>query len=211
MAAIDSGGGNSGKKAVNQEIPLIPFIDLLLCCVMFLLATAVWNQLAAMNANQQVPGQASTEDAPPEDEKVKLILQVRNSGYVLGSSAGESIDIKKRAVAEQKEFDVEELSTKLGQWKQAWDTRDDLIVAPEDGGNLMIKAYIAVVVGGWGSIRNDDRCRIRRSAAARSAATCCASGRAQTGEAPACRCRAGRKRVTPRQPPGAARCHQFLR
>ena len=133
MAAIDAGGGDSGKKSVNQEIPLIPFIDLLLCCVMFLLATAVWNQLAAMNANQQVPGQASTEDAPPEDEKVKLILQVRNSGYVLGSSAGESIDIKKRAVAEQKEFDVEELSTKLGQWKQAWDDRDDMIVAPEDG------------------------------------------------------------------------------
>ena len=133
MAAIDAGGGDSGKKSVNQEIPLIPFIDLLLCCVMFLLATAVWNQLAAMNANQQVPGQASTEDAPPEDEKVKLILQVRNSGYVLGSSAGESIDIKKRAVADDKEFDVDELSTKLGQWKQAWDDRDDMIVAPEDG------------------------------------------------------------------------------
>ena len=133
MAAIDAGGGDSGKKSVNQEIPLIPFIDLLLCCVMFLLATAVWNQLAAMNANQQVPGQASTEDAPPEDEKVKLILQVRNSGYVLGSSAGESIDIKKRAVADEKEFDVDELSTKLGQWKQAWDDRDDMIVAPEDG------------------------------------------------------------------------------
>ncbi|MBW2552194.1 MAG: biopolymer transporter ExbD [Deltaproteobacteria bacterium] len=115
MAALDSGGGSSGKKAVNQEIPLIPFIDLLLCCVMFLLATAVWNQLAAINANQQVPGQASTEDAPPEDEKVKLILQVRNSGYVLGSSAGESIDISKRVVADQKEL------------------RDDLIVAPEDG------------------------------------------------------------------------------
>jgi biopolymer transport protein ExbD len=100
---------------------------------MFLLATAVWNQLAAVNANQQVPGQASTEDAPPEDEKVKLILQVRNSGYVLGSSAGESIDISKRAVADQKEFDVDELQTKLAQWKQAWDKRDDLIVAPEDG------------------------------------------------------------------------------
>jgi len=133
MEAIDSGGGRSGKKAVNQEIPLIPFIDLLLCCVMFLLATAVWNQLAALNANQQVPGQASTEDAPPEDEKVKLILQVRNSGYVLGSSAGESIDISKRAVADQKEFDVDELQAKLAQWKQAWDDRDDLIVAPEDG------------------------------------------------------------------------------
>ncbi|MBW2191871.1 MAG: biopolymer transporter ExbD [Deltaproteobacteria bacterium] len=89
--------------------------------------------MRALNANQQVPGQASTEDAPPEDEKVKLILQVRNSGYVLGSSAGESIDISKRVVANQKEFDVDELETKLAQWKQAWDERDDLIVAPEDG------------------------------------------------------------------------------
>lgn len=133
MASIEAGGRSSGKKPVNQEIPLIPFIDLLLCCVMFLLATAVWNQLAAMNANQQVPGQASTEDAPPEDEKVRLILQVRNSGYVLGSSAGESIDIKKRVVTDQREFDVDELKTKLAQWKQAWDTREDLIVAPEDG------------------------------------------------------------------------------
>ncbi|MEM8607791.1 MAG: biopolymer transporter ExbD [Myxococcota bacterium] len=133
MASIETGGGGSGKKAVNQEIPLIPFIDLLLCCVMFLLATAVWNQLAAMNANQQVPGQASTEDAPPEDEKVKLILQVRNAGYVLGSSAGESIDIKKRVVSNEREFDVDELKAKLAQWKQAWDKREDLIVAPEDG------------------------------------------------------------------------------
>ncbi|MEM7435355.1 MAG: biopolymer transporter ExbD [Myxococcota bacterium] len=133
MASIETGGGGSGKKAVNQEIPLIPFIDLLLCCVMFLLATAVWNQLAAMNANQQVPGQASTEDAPPEDEQVKLILQVRNAGYVLGSSAGESIDIKKRVVSNEREFDVDELKAKLAQWKQAWDKREDLIVAPEDG------------------------------------------------------------------------------
>lgn len=133
MASIETGGGHGGKKAVNQEIPLIPFIDLLLCCVMFLLATAVWNQLAAVNANQQVPGQASTEDAPPEDEKVKLILQIRNAGYVLGSSAGESIEIKKQVVASDREFDVDELKAKLGQWKQAWEKRDDLIVAPEDG------------------------------------------------------------------------------
>ena len=133
MASIDTGGGRSGKKPINQEVPLIPFIDLLLCCIMFLLATAVWNQLAAMNANQQVPGQASTEDSPPEDEKVKLILQIRNAGYVLGSSAGESIDIKKRAVADAREFDTIELKSKLDQWKDAWDERNDLIVAPEDG------------------------------------------------------------------------------
>ena len=133
MASIDTGGGRGGKKAVDQEIPLIPFIDLLLCCVMFLLVTAVWNQLAAMNANQQIPGKATTEDEIPEDEKVKLILQVRNTGYVLASSAGESVAIQKRVTGNQRTYDVDELNTKLNEWKQAWDKRDDLIVAPEDG------------------------------------------------------------------------------
>lgn len=133
MASIDTGGGSGGKKSVNHEIPLIPFIDLLLCCVMFLLATAVWNQLATINANQQVASQ-SAEDAPPEDEKVKLILQVRNTGYVLGSTAGESVDIKQLVVGSAtREYDVKQLKLELTNWKQAWNDRNDMIVAPEDG------------------------------------------------------------------------------
>ena len=36
MAGIDVGGGHGGKRATNHEIPLIPFIDFLLCLVAFL-------------------------------------------------------------------------------------------------------------------------------------------------------------------------------
>jgi len=36
MAGIDTGGGHGGKRATNHEIPLIPFIDFLLCLVAFL-------------------------------------------------------------------------------------------------------------------------------------------------------------------------------
>jgi biopolymer transport protein ExbD len=35
MAGIDV-GGHGGKRATNHEIPLIPFIDFLLCLVAFL-------------------------------------------------------------------------------------------------------------------------------------------------------------------------------
>ena len=151
MAAISSGGGKGNKKAVDQEIPLIPFIDLLLCCVMFLLVTAVWNQLAAMEAKQQIPGQVTSEDSPPEDEKVKLILQVRNTGYVLASSAGESVEIRKKVAGSNREYDVAELNTKLGEWKLAWDKRDDLIVAPEDGVSYeeVIRAMDAATAAGF--------------------------------------------------------------
>ena len=48
MGGISVGGGHGGKKSVDSEIPLVPFIDLLLCCVMFLLVTAVWNRLARL-------------------------------------------------------------------------------------------------------------------------------------------------------------------
>jgi len=128
MAGIDSGGGHGGKKSSNHELPLIPFIDLLLCCVMFLLVTAVWNQLARIDANQQQPGQAAPDQPPPE-EKIKVVLQIKATGYVISSTAGDHIDIPKVGDA----FDDEQLRTKLQERKRLEPNRRDLVVAPEDG------------------------------------------------------------------------------
>ncbi len=129
MASISAGGGGGGKKQLNHEIPLVPFIDLLLCCVMFLLVTAVWNQLARIDVSQQQPGQPQQMDTPPEDPKVKLILQVQNSGYVLATTAGERTEIPKNGDA----YDLEELVNKLQERRQLDPNRKDISVAPEDG------------------------------------------------------------------------------
>ena len=123
------GGGHGGKKSVDAEIALIPFIDLLLCCVMFLLVTAVWNQIARINANQQQPGQQAPIDAPPPEERVKLILQIQASGYTLASTAGDRIQIPKNG----DQFDNEELRNKLVERHRLEPNRRDIIVAPEDG------------------------------------------------------------------------------
>lgn len=122
------GGGHGGKKSVDSEIPLVPFIDLLLCCVMFLLVTAVWNQLARINANQQQPGLPSADQPPPE-EKIKVILQVKATGYVLSSTAGDQIEVPKSGDA----YDQEGLREKLQERKRLEPNRKDLTVAPEDG------------------------------------------------------------------------------
>jgi len=121
-------GGHGGKKAVDSEIPLIPFIDLLLCCIMFLLVSAAWNQLARINANQQQPGQ-NAPDQPPPEERIKLILQVQNTGFVLASTAGDRIEIPKSGDA----YDLEELRNKLQERHRLEPNRRDLVVAPEDG------------------------------------------------------------------------------
>jgi biopolymer transport protein ExbD len=122
------GGGHGGKKAVDSDIPLIPFIDLLLCCVMFLLVTAVWNQLAKLDANQNQPGQQAPNDPPPE-EHIKVVLQVKATGYTLASTAGDQIDIPKVGDA----YDYETLREKLQERKRLEPNRRDLVVAPEDG------------------------------------------------------------------------------
>ena len=78
MAGIATQGGGSKRSAVDHEIPLVPFIDLLLCCVMFLLATAVWTHLSSLEANQQIPQPAGVFSKPIDREafleKVQEIL-----------------------------------------------------------------------------------------------------------------------------------------
>ncbi|MGE0790261.1 MAG: ExbD/TolR family protein [Sandaracinaceae bacterium] len=122
-------GGHGGKKNVDSEIPLIPFIDLLLCCVMFLLVTAVWNKLARLDANQQQPGREAPMDAPPPEDRIRLFLQVKNTGYVLAATDGTNIEVPKNG----DEFDLEALREKLQDRRRQEPNRRDLIVAPEDG------------------------------------------------------------------------------
>lgn len=128
MGGINVGGGHGGKKSVDSEVPLIPFIDLLLCCVMFLLVTAVWNQLARLDANQQQPGQQAPNEPPPE-EKIKVVLQVKATGYVIASTAGDRVEVPK--VGDK--FDIEVLREKLQERHRLEPNRRDLVVAPDDG------------------------------------------------------------------------------
>lgn len=128
MGGIAVGGGHGGKKSLDSEIPLVPFIDLLLCCVMFLLVTAVWNRLARLEANQQIPGNPNPSDPPPEPA-IQLYLQVTSTGYVIASSVGERIEVAMNG----EDYDMDTLRTRLQERRAAEPNRHDLIVAPEDG------------------------------------------------------------------------------
>ena len=54
MAGVDMGSSSRGKRPMNAEINMIPFIDLLLVTVAFLLVTAVWVSRARLTANAGV-------------------------------------------------------------------------------------------------------------------------------------------------------------
>ena len=127
MAGISAGGGHGGKKSVDHSIPLVPFIDLLLCCIMFLLVTAVWNQLASHDAVQEVPGQRTPDTAPAD--VLRIVLQVHRDGYVLSTTAGDRFEIPKIGDA----YDLDVLSQRLGAYRGADPNQRDLTLAADDG------------------------------------------------------------------------------
>ncbi len=62
----------SKKKHLEFEINLIPAIDLLSVCICFLLLTAVWLHVGALNVKQAVGGQPASESVKKPTVWVQL-------------------------------------------------------------------------------------------------------------------------------------------
>ena len=90
--AAPTPSGKGGKKALDAQINLVPFIDLLSCCLSFLLITAVWTQLARMDVTQKGQGAAGAIDENNKPQ-VQLTLYIDKDGYTFSKSTGESTPI----------------------------------------------------------------------------------------------------------------------
>ena len=78
--------GKGGRKSLDAAINLVPFIDLLSCCLAFLLITAVWVNLGNIAVPNATPGSAVQEQS--EAPKVRFTLAINAGGYVLQASTG---------------------------------------------------------------------------------------------------------------------------
>ena len=125
MAVAVETGGKSGKKSVNADLNLVPYIDLLTCMVAFLLITAVWSQLARLEAHQKGQGQAG-EETPP-DKVVKLIVLVNGEGFNLVAGDDQQ-PIPKRG----DQYDFDKLSGELKKFKDLHPDKTDIQIASED-------------------------------------------------------------------------------
>jgi biopolymer transport protein TolR len=125
MGVSVESGGKSGKKPLNADLNLVPYIDLLTCMVAFLLITAVWSQLARLNVHQKGQGQAG-EDTPPE-KVFKLIVLVNGEGFNLVADQDQQPIPKKGET-----YDFEKLGDELKKIKDSHPDKTDIQVASED-------------------------------------------------------------------------------
>jgi biopolymer transport protein ExbD len=98
MANIDTGVSAGARRSVTHDVPLIPYIDFLLCLISFLLITAVWSQMARLEANASVAGDPRGTSPPPQKT---LHLALKSGRFELSWKQGETVierhDVARRA------------------------------------------------------------------------------------------------------------------
>ncbi len=127
-AAPQEHTGKGGKKPLDAELNLVPFIDLLSCCISFLLITAVWTQISGL--------QVASSGGPPDKEQkqeatIEVKLQLTEKGYALQIPGGQ-VEIPKVGPAGSATFDRKALAEKLKTLKASLPEQSAITVQPED-------------------------------------------------------------------------------
>jgi len=125
--AAPTPSGKGGRKPLDASINLVPFIDLLSCCISFLLITAVWTQLARMDVTQKSKAPAGSVDEPPTPQ-VQLTLFIDKDGYTFTKSTGERQQIELKG----EDYDYAKLADVLAQAKKDHPDKEDITIKADD-------------------------------------------------------------------------------
>jgi biopolymer transport protein ExbD len=122
-APVETGKG--GKRPLDVEFNLVPFIDLLSVLISFLLVVAVWTQISAMEV-KHAPTQGGEKR---KDKQISLNITLTSKAIYIGSSEGGQF-----ATLEKKgeEYDWQGLTDKLKELKTSIPTLENVTIQAED-------------------------------------------------------------------------------
>jgi biopolymer transport protein TolR len=132
-AMPEQGGGKKKKKPLDAVINVVPAIDLLSCCIAFLLYTAVWTQISRLQVQQL--GTGAPETATPEQLQKSLAVTLAVGERGLALSVGDaSYDIPSlgRSAEGVVQQDLKGLATRLKAVKGEFPDQTSIIVTAED-------------------------------------------------------------------------------
>jgi biopolymer transport protein TolR len=133
MPEQGGGGGKKKKKALDATINVVPAIDLLSCCITFLLYTAVWTQISRLQVQQL--GVGAPEPTPLEQPQkalaVTLAVGERGMALTVGDASYDipSLGRSPEGVVLQ---DLKSLGTRLKAVKGEFPDQGSIIVTAED-------------------------------------------------------------------------------
>ena len=131
MSVASEPGDQGGRKAVDSNLNLVPYIDLLTCMVTFLLITAVWTQLARVDVMQKAESNDPEAALRPPFPATKLVVQIIDDGFVIGWA---SSDATPRKLAKKDgRYDVDTLLAVLRGVKRQLPDKRDIHIGVDDG------------------------------------------------------------------------------
>ncbi len=130
-SAMPEGGGKRKRRALDATINVVPAIDLLSCCISFLLFTAVWTQVSRLQV-APIGNGAPAEVQPVKALTVTLVMGGR--GYVLATSAGAQIEIPAAGRGQEGavRYDLAGLAERLKKLKSEFPDQAAITVAADD-------------------------------------------------------------------------------
>jgi biopolymer transport protein ExbD len=122
-------GTGDGKKSVNVELNIVPFIDLMSCLTAFLLVTAVWVNIAQINIQPKGKNR-DTQPIKDDNEHVTLSVLVQSDKIWVGlSRINEFQEIPKKG--DQQDWEKFETTLKEHKATAFFNDRQDIEVAAE--------------------------------------------------------------------------------
>ncbi len=148
MAQIEEGGGG---RQTTVELNLVPFIDLMSVCIIFLLITAVWTQVSMIQIGSSIHAPQNPDSAPPPPKKDDALIRVNVD------KRGYSVTVGPRVVAIPKknnDFDDEGLVQYMKNIKEKYPKKDDVIIALLDDMTYenLIRGMDSIMLGGFPEI-----------------------------------------------------------
>jgi biopolymer transport protein TolR len=130
-AMPEAGHGKRRRRALDANVNVVPAIDLLSCCISFLLFTAVWTQIGRLQTAPLGNG------APAETQPTKAItvtLTIGQNGFVLATSAGAQVEIplSGRTSDGAVMYDLKTLGERLKKLKSDFPDQAAITVAADD-------------------------------------------------------------------------------
>ena len=128
--------GKGAKKALDAHINLVPYIDLLMTIMTFLVMTAVWTQIATLEVQNAAGGNPPEEQEKEDEDKPKPIIVLLTADSIkVQEEGGELKEIAKigNDILNDDFFDMTNVEVELKRLKEARPERVEVKVQAEDG------------------------------------------------------------------------------
>ena len=132
-AMPEQGGHGRKKKALDATLNVVPAIDLLSCCISFLLFTAVWTQISRLQVQQLGAGAPDPAQVENPQKALALTLAVGERGMTLAvGDASYEIPSRGRSAEGVITQDFDALAKRLKDVKADNLSQVSIVVSSED-------------------------------------------------------------------------------